>query len=54
MILSVAIALFLTIASPFVVREYEARLAGALEAAWGVGASAELADVGLYFTFINI
>lgn len=44
----------LTIAAAFVVREHEARLAGALEAAGGVGAGAILADVGLHLTLIDI
>lgn len=48
-----SIVITLTIATPFVVREYKAWFARALEAAWGVGAGAKLAEVGL-FTFINI
>lgn len=42
------------VAAPFVVRQYKARLAGALEAARGVGAGAKLTDVGLHLTLINI
>lgn len=42
------------VAAAFVVREYEARLAGALEAAGGVGAGAKLADVGLHLTLVDI
>lgn len=44
----------LTVAAPFVVWEYEARLACALEAAGGVGAGAKLAYVGLHLTLIDI
>ena len=44
----------LTVAAPLVLREDEARLAGALEAAGGVGAGAKLADVGLHLTLVDI
>lgn len=44
----------LTVAASFVVREDKARLAGALEAAGGVGAGAKLADVGLHLTLVDI
>lgn len=37
-----------------VVRKDEARQAGALEAAGGVGAGAKLADVGFHLTLIDI
>lgn len=44
----------LTVAAALVVREHEARLARALEAAGRVGAGAELADVGLHLTLVDI
>jgi len=44
----------LTVAAPSVVREYEARLAGALEATGGVGAGAKLTDVRFHLTLVDI
>lgn len=50
---STVLAASLTVAAPFVVRQHEARLARALEAARGVGAGPELAEAEIH-TLIDI
>ena len=46
--------LSLTKAAASIVRQNAAILADTLEASWGVGARAKLADIGLHLTLVDI